>query len=246
MIIPILIGRKESKGFPGKNTALIGGRPLLSYPLMAALAVTDIDKIIVCTDDGAIGDYVRATTMPPSLGGRVTVIGRPASLCTDDAQAGDVYRFAYDEVRISDTSVRTDIELLVLMMCNAPMITPIQLKQGIAILQDNHTLDSVITVSNYNMFNPARSRYVDSEGLLKPMVTLPGATCDRNSTGEVWFADFGAVIVRPHCLEKLDGLPPQTWMGHRIYPLKQWGGFDVDYEWQVPLVENWLRKHGLA
>ena len=246
MIVAILIGRRESKGFPGKNTALIGGRPLLAYPLMAALAVTDIDQIIVCTDDETIGEYVRATNMPPLLGGRVSVIGRPRYLCTDEAQAGEVYQFAYDDVRIQDTSTRKDIELLVLLMCNAPMITPVQIQQGIAALRDDPTLDSAITVSAYNMFSPARARYLDTQGLLRPMVQLQGATCDRNSTGDVWFCDFGAVIVRPRCLEKLDGLPPQTWMGHRIYPLKQWGGFDVDYDWQVPHVEHWLKKHGLS
>jgi hypothetical protein len=35
-------------------------------------------------------------------------------------------------------------------------------------------------------------------------------------------------------------------MGRRIYPLKQWGGLDVDYDWQVPQVEFWLRKHGFS
>jgi hypothetical protein len=35
-------------------------------------------------------------------------------------------------------------------------------------------------------------------------------------------------------------------MGQKIYPLKQWGGCDVDFEWQVPMVEYWLRKHGFS
>ena len=36
MIIAILIGRKGSRGFPGKNTYKVLGRPLCEYPLMAA------------------------------------------------------------------------------------------------------------------------------------------------------------------------------------------------------------------
>jgi len=35
-------------------------------------------------------------------------------------------------------------------------------------------------------------------------------------------------------------------MGKRIHPIKQWGGLDVDFEWQIPLVEYWLRAHGVA
>ena len=34
-------------------------------------------------------------------------------------------------------------------------------------------------------------------------------------------------------------------MGRRIAPLKQTGGLDVDYEWQIPLVEHWLRSRGV-
>ena len=58
---------------------------------------------------------------------------------------------------------------------------------------------------------------------------------------------MGVSIVRPHCLENLeDGLLPQKWMGRRIAPIESWGGCDVDYEWQIPAVEHWLRAHGRA
>jgi hypothetical protein len=71
--------------------------------------------------------------------------------------------------------------------------------------------------------------------------------CDRDSQADVWFADMGVSIVRAKCLENIkDGLLPQKWMGKKIYPLKQWGGCDVDYEWQIPQVEFWLKKHGFT
>ncbi|MFC1644051.1 hypothetical protein ACFL5C_01855 [Candidatus Omnitrophota bacterium] len=35
-------------------------------------------------------------------------------------------------------------------------------------------------------------------------------------------------------------------MGKRIAPIKQWGGLDVDYEFQVPLIEYWLKEHGIT
>ena len=70
--------------------------------------------------------------------------------------------------------------------------------------------------------------------------------CDRDSQGDVWFADMGVSVVWPHCLERLEeGLLPQKWMGRRIAPIESWGGCDVDYEWQIPLVERWLLEHGV-
>ena len=71
--------------------------------------------------------------------------------------------------------------------------------------------------------------------------------CDRDSQGDIFFADMGCSVVRPHCLDNLDdGLLPQKWMGQKIAPIQQEAGCDVDYEWQVPSVEFWLRAHGFS
>lgn len=243
MIPAILIGRQESKGFPGKNVTMMLGKPLFAYPIQAAAGVKDITSIVVSSDDRTIKDYIAECTAPPYRGTPIKYVERPSWLCTDTAQAGDVYQYVYKELTVQDTS-ETKLELVVLMMCNAPMVTSEIIQEGITALRDNPTLDSAITVSSYNMWNPTRARRLDEYGLLQPMVEMDGATCDRNSVGDTWFADFGAVVVRPRCLESLDGLPPQRWMGKRIYPLKQWGGLDVDFSWQMPQVEYWLRAHG--
>jgi hypothetical protein len=103
------------------------------------------------------------------------------------------------------------------------------------------------------MWSPLRARKVGPDGLLHPFVPFEAfgdpatLNCDRDSQGDVYFADMSVSIVRPRCLEDLKaGLLPQRWMGKRIYPLKQWGGCDVDFSWQVPGVEHWLREHGFS
>ncbi len=35
-------------------------------------------------------------------------------------------------------------------------------------------------------------------------------------------------------------------MGQHIGSIPNWGGCDVDYEWQVPIVEFWLKAHGFS
>ena len=35
-------------------------------------------------------------------------------------------------------------------------------------------------------------------------------------------------------------------LGRNVLPLKQWGGGKIDYHWQVPSLEYWLKKHGFA
>ncbi len=50
MICALLIGREGSAGFPLKNIVPVLGRPLISYPLNAALKAQSVDRIYVSTD----------------------------------------------------------------------------------------------------------------------------------------------------------------------------------------------------
>jgi CMP-N-acetylneuraminic acid synthetase len=45
MYIAILMGRKGSKGFPGKNLYPVLGKPLSFYPMKAANDSPEIDKV---------------------------------------------------------------------------------------------------------------------------------------------------------------------------------------------------------
>ena len=243
MIAALILGRKGSKGFPGKNTSNIGGHPMAYYPMSAAKKCRDIDEAYISTDDERLVEIAKENG--------VKVIIRPPELCTDAALGEDAFVHGYNEIkRIHSPS---EVELIVLLFCNAVTITSDMLSEGIKVLREHPEYDSAVTVSKYNMWSPLRARKIGEDGLLHPFVPFEAfgdpktLNCDRDSQGDVWFADMSVSIVRARCLEHLEeGLLPQKWMGQRIYPLKQWGGLDVDYEWQIPQVEFWLKKHGLC
>ena len=50
MIYAIMIGRKGSRGFPGKKSKKINGKRLCEYPLIAANKSSLIKGIFVSTD----------------------------------------------------------------------------------------------------------------------------------------------------------------------------------------------------
>jgi hypothetical protein len=243
MIAALLLGRKGSVGFPGKNTFPLLGRPLCSYPMDAALGCKEVDRVYISTDDEKLMEIAR--------GRGVEVIVRPPELCTKEALGEDAYVHGYHEIRRRNPG--GEITLMVLLFCNAPTVTSSLISEGIAVLLENQEFDSAVSVSMYNMWSPLRARKIGDDGLLHPFVPFetfgdPATlNCDRDSQGDVWFADMGVSVVRPRCLENLSkGLLPQKWMGQKIYPLKQWGGLDVDYEWQMAQVEYWLRSHHLG
>jgi hypothetical protein len=242
MIAALMLGREGSVGFPGKNTALVLGRPMMAYPLLAARHAESVDEVYVSTDSPRIREIAKEYG--------AALIDRPPELCTATALGEDAYVHGCRHIR---DVLKKEIELLVLLFCNGPTIMAPTIDEGVEALRRDPALDSAVTVSRYNMWSPLRARRVGSDGLLQPFVPFETfgdpktLNCDRDSQGDVWFADMSVSIVRPRCLENLrDGMLPQKWMGRRLYPLKQWGGLDVDFDWQVPQVEFWLRKHGFS
>ena len=241
MIAALLIGRKGSVGFPGKNLYPVLGRPLSLYAMMAAKSSRYIDKVYLSTDCKNLVKLARKQD--------VEIIERPRELCTNEAKGLDAFLHGFGIIK--ERNKGKDIELMVLMFCNAVTILGKTIDEGIEALRKNPQYDSAVTVSRYNMYSPLRARKIEKDGLLQPFVPFEAIgnpedfNCNRDSQGDVWFADVCVSVVRPRCLDNIEtGLLPQKWMGRKIYPLKQWGGLDVDYEWQIGQVEYWLKKHG--
>jgi hypothetical protein len=244
MIVAILIGREGSTGLPGKNVSPVFGKPLVAWPLEAARAVREIDRVYVSTDSPRIKDIAQ------KCGARI--IDRPLHLCTKEALGEHAYQHAHEVISAEFAKEGIVPELYVLLMANAPTVSPAQLREGITVLRRHPEYDSAVTVSCYNMWSPLRARKIGADGLLHPFVPFETfgdpktLNCDRDSQGDAWFADMGVSIVRPRNLDRLDdGLLPQKWMGQKIYPIKNEGGLDVDYAYQMPQAEWWLKTHGV-
>lgn len=243
IVVALLLGRKGSTGFPGKNTYPVLGKPLAYYPMKAAMDAATVDRVYISTDDEDLMALARG------LGAEVIV--RPPELATKEALGEDAYVHGYKVIRDRQREAGREVEIVVLLFCNAATVLPEIIDEGVRVLRENPSYDSAVSVSCYNMWSPLRARRIGEDGLLHPFVPFetfgdPATmNCDRDSQGDAWFADMSVSIVRPRCLERIgEGLLPQKWMGQKIYPLKQWGGLDVDHEWQMPLVEHWLIRHG--
>lgn len=79
----IIPARGGSKGVPGKNIKLLGGKPMIQYTIEAARAVFEDACICVSTDDEGIKAVVEQTSL------RVPFL-RPTDLATDTAGSYEV------------------------------------------------------------------------------------------------------------------------------------------------------------
>ena len=242
--IAIMIGRSGSKGLPGKNVRKVLGRPLAEYPIIAAKKSKCISRIFVSTDCKHITKIAKVHN--------VDVIKRPKYLATSKALGENVFEHAYFVAKKKLLDEGYKINFVALLFANAPNVTGKLIKEGISILSKKKYFDSAVTTSVYNMWSPLRARKLSKNGNLVPFVSFKNfgnpktLNCDRDSQGDVFFADMGLSVVRTKCLEKMSqGLLPQKWMGKKIYPIKSEGGCDIDYEWQIPSIEYWLKKNGV-
>ena len=240
MNIAILIGRAGSKGYPNKNIKTINGIKLCEYPLIAATKSKSIDEIFVSTDCPVIKKIAKKYNC--------NLIVRPKRLSTSKALGDHVFEHAYFEAK---KKLKKKISYISLIFANAPLLTAELIDKAIMKLKKNRNADSVVSTSIYNMWSPLRARKKNKYGYLEPFVPFETfgdpktLNCDRDSQGNVYFADMTLSVVRPHCLEKLkDGLLPQKWMGQKILPIECEGGLDVDYEWQIPQIKFLLDKNG--
>ena len=233
----LLIGRGGSRGLPGKNVMPILGRPLMSYPILAARHSRNVGKIYLSTDDDAIREVGASFDT-------ISIV-RPPKLAADDAMVHDVVLHGYEEI----VEREGPTEIFVLLFCNTATITPGIIDEGIEALWQDEELDSAVTVSRYNEYSPVRAKRIDESGLLLPFLdvdSIPGASPDRDSQGDCYFCDCSAWILRASCMDLEKGVLPFLWMGRRTLPLMQSGGLDIDYDYGVAQTEHWLKKNGFT
>ena len=233
-----MIGRAGSKGYPGKNIINLNGKKLCEYPLIATQKSKLIDKTFVSTDCPIIKKISKKY--------KCELIDRPKKLSNSKSLGDHVFEHAYFEAK---KKISKKIKYVILLFANAPLVNSEMIRAGIQKLDRNKKADSAVSCSIYNMWSPLRARKLNKSGFLKPFVPFETfgnpktLNCDRDSQGNVYFADMSISIVRPKCLEALNsGLLPQKWMGKNILPILCEGGLDLDYKWQLPQLKYLLNN----
>ena len=90
MICSLIIGRKGSQGFPGKNLHKIFNKPIAWYPMNAANNTSEVDKNFMSTDDPKLAELARTMGFE--------VIQRPEYLATPEALGEDAYKHGFEEI----------------------------------------------------------------------------------------------------------------------------------------------------
>jgi N-acylneuraminate cytidylyltransferase len=157
-VIAVIPARGGSKSVPGKNIRPLGGKPLLAWSIDVARQVSEIDRIIVSTDDAQIASVGRAYG--------AEVYARPLHLATDEALVIDALKDLLQTLQAENQMP----EWVTLLEPTCPLRTADDVRDCLRFVEEDG-YDSVATFTDAEL-NPHRAwRLIDGV----PEVFIAGA-----------------------------------------------------------------------
>jgi len=153
--VAIIPARGDSRRLPRKNILPVLGRPMLHYPVKAALDSRCFDRVIVSTEDEEIRDI--------ALGAGARVMHRPDHLARDRSTVAQVCLDVL--ARLGEQGIRPD--WFCCIYATAVFITPGDICSAVAMVEKNTRANCVMGVSDFNL-QPLQSLEKDGNGYLKP------------------------------------------------------------------------------
>ena len=229
MIVAIQTARKGSKSVANKNILPIQDKPLFLHSIDNANNSSIIEKVFCSTDCELIKSY--------SSTNNFQVIERPESLSGDSASHHDTMIHAIHEV---EKIGNRKIDLIVFLLGNTISAKGHWIDACLRKIIVDDQIDSIQSVSKFNMFNPYRAFRITADDRLKTIVDSEGIqnSNDKNAAGDVWFNNGSFFICRRDIVISKQGANPFPWLGYNILPFRESVKMEVDAPWQL----DWLRR----
>jgi CMP-N-acetylneuraminic acid synthetase len=233
----IILARAGSKGVPGKNTRIVGGRPCIAWTIEAAQSARTIGRVVVSTDSP------EAARIAERHG--VDVVERPARLASDGATVDDAARHAVEA--LGDAS----IDAVVVLYANVPVRPAGLIDEAVAMLRATGA-DSVQSYAPVGKHHPWWTAVVDGEtGAVRPWEgdVLNHGVFRRQDLPPAHVPDGGVLVVtREALMVRVPGATPgpHAFLGvHRRGIVTAEGAVvDIDSEIDVVVADAVLRSRG--
>jgi CMP-N,N'-diacetyllegionaminic acid synthase len=221
--IAIILARAGSKGVPGKNSALIAGRPCACWTIEHAQRAATISRVTISTDDTQLQE------LGVALG--IDVVARPAALATDSARVDDAARHAIETLGISNDAV------VVLLYANVP-VRPDDLIDRCVRTCIETGADSVQSYAPVGKHHPLWTCRVDpGSAQVAPWQghTLNGGVYRRQDLPDACIPDGGCLVVRASSLmNPLEG--PHGFLGADRRGVRTGEGDVIDIDTPIDLI----------
>ena len=239
MAIAFIPARANSKGLPGKNKMLCGGKPLYRWSIEAAEQSKNIEKIILSTDD-------------PDLLLEPTALQRPVHLAQDESSTLSVVSYLIDSLKVyepmSGQVVEDDLPkdgLFVLLQPTSPLRTGKHIDEAISLLQNSEASCVVGVQRTHNLLWEESKEDGAVDRSPTPMATKFGhplySVSKRPRRQEMsQFSENGALYVFTYDLWK----NMENYLGGRIalYEMGDIESLQIDTEFDMWLCDQVMKR----
>ena len=212
----IIPARGGSKGIPGKNSKLLGGKPLIQYTIEAALEAFPAERIVVSTDDEKIREIAESCGISvPTL--------RPDHLATDTASSYEVILHCIEE-----NKDHLDFDVIVLLQPTSPFRQGIHIREAMELYDIN--LDMVVSVDEADQ-NPYYSLFEENEdGYLRK--SKEGNYTRRQDCPKVYAYNGAIYVMNRESLEK-NAINEFTNIRKYVMDKKYSVDLDTPFDWKL-------------
>lgn len=215
-VLALIPARGGSKGLPGKNLKLLGAKPLIGWPIQAAMQSKSVDKVVVSTDS------IEIKNVALEQGAEVPFM-RPAELATDTASSMSVIEHA---LRFFETT-EEPFDYILLLEPTSPLTDADDIDSALEMLDSKRDVaDSIIGVSKVEATHRDYNAVLNEKGLLEPYLK-GGLKSDirRQDFSEIYF-DEGTLYISDVSvfIEKARFKHERT-LG---YIVPRWKAFEID------------------
>lgn len=223
-VLGLVTARGGSKGLPGKNLRVLGGKPLVAWSIEAARDSGVLARVVMSTDDAGIADAARRA------GADVPFV-RPPALAGDTSPHIDVVLHAVDALE-ADGDIFSHVLLL---QPTSPLRSAEDIRHAVAVGRD-HPGRAVVGVSEAPV-HPQHLHTVNADGILVPILPPRDGYVRRQDLEQVWAVN-GALYLNPVAqLRRTRSFVPEGSMP-AVIPLSR--SVDIDTEDDLRQAERLL------
>jgi len=159
-VLAIVAARGGSKSFPRKNLHHLDGRPLVAWPVAAALGAALVSRVIISTDDESIAEAAK------SVGADVPFM-RPAHLASDTASSMEVVMHSLDTLEAQGNAY----DYVVLLEPTSPLTESSDIDAALSKLHANRgKADAIVGICGVEATHPEYDVRINAEGLITPFL----------------------------------------------------------------------------
>lgn len=188
-VLAIIPARGGSKGVRDKNIREVGGQPLITYAIEAALQSKKLTRVVVSTDSPKIAAVAKSAG--------VEIMMRPDTLAEDHSPIKEVIEYVLHELKSANAE---EFDLIVLLQPTSPIRTGENIDEVITMFKEN-AVDGVISVVPMDDVHPARMYTTDREQWMKPFLDS-GETLQRQELPVVYYRNGCIYAVRTEAFFK--------------------------------------------